>query len=309
LVDVSGVIEKFRAYAPLRRSPELFRQVKLGEYGTDVVWPDAIDMSADLLWHLSQEQSGATMSAEDFRGWRERQGYTLDAAAKALGISRRMLAYYESGDHPIPASLRWRQRRWRPDRLIGGQWRNALRSSTVRPLRLFGLSYRLRATLFPEEQWEPVVGFLTVRPETAFSKHSLGAGIPSFCVEPTKIQRRLNMTDERWPDALPSKIFGNDHNPYTCVKRIKNQHACWQHACSGYPNVSRDTPRLHQFEQILVILWTTNMWLEANSVLPPSKITAPGPGHRQQSLYGEHSWSLAYARIGTRSSAAFGAAD
>lgn len=102
LIDVSGVIEKFRVYAPLRQSPGLFRRVTLGEYGTDVVWPGDIDMSADLLWHLAQEQSGATMSAEEFREWRERQGYTLDGAAKALGISRRMVAYYEGGERPIP---------------------------------------------------------------------------------------------------------------------------------------------------------------------------------------------------------------
>lgn len=102
LVDISGPIEKFRVYVPLRRSPELFRRVKLGEYGTDVVWSEEIDMSADMLWHLAQEQSGATMSAEEFREWRERRRYTLDAAAKALGISRRMVAYYEGGGRPIP---------------------------------------------------------------------------------------------------------------------------------------------------------------------------------------------------------------
>ncbi|HVH74657.1 MAG TPA: helix-turn-helix transcriptional regulator [Stellaceae bacterium] len=102
LVDVSASIEKFRIYEPLRHSPELFSRVKVGEYGADIIWSDEIDMSADLLWHLAQEQSGATMSAEEFSEWRERQGYTLDAAAKALGISRRMVAYYESGDRPVP---------------------------------------------------------------------------------------------------------------------------------------------------------------------------------------------------------------
>lgn len=102
VIDVSGMMESFRIYAPLRQSPELFRQVRLGEYGTDVVWTDAIDMSADTLWRLAQEQSGATMTAEAFRRWRERQGYTLDAAAQALGLSRRMVAYYEAGNRPIP---------------------------------------------------------------------------------------------------------------------------------------------------------------------------------------------------------------
>ena len=102
LIDVSGMIENFRVYAPLRNSPELFRQVRVGEYGTDVVWPDEIDMAADTLWRLAQEQSGETMTAEAFRRWRERRAYTLDEAARALGLSRRMVAYYEEGHRPIP---------------------------------------------------------------------------------------------------------------------------------------------------------------------------------------------------------------
>jgi len=37
---VSGMIQSFRVYAPLRRSPELFRQARVGEHGTDVVLTD-----------------------------------------------------------------------------------------------------------------------------------------------------------------------------------------------------------------------------------------------------------------------------
>src|ERR1700691_6174643 len=102
LIDVSSIIKSFRLYAPLRQSPELFRQVRVGEYGADVVWPDEIDMSADTLWRLAQEQTGATMSPDAFKHWRERKAYTLDAAARALGVSRRMVAYYEQGTKPIP---------------------------------------------------------------------------------------------------------------------------------------------------------------------------------------------------------------
>ena len=101
-VDVSGVIETFRLYEPLRGSPELFAQVRVGEHGTDVVWSDDIDMSADTLWRLAQEQTGAIMSPDAFKHWRERKAYTLDAAARALGVSRRMVAYYEQGTKPIP---------------------------------------------------------------------------------------------------------------------------------------------------------------------------------------------------------------
>lgn len=102
LIDVSGLIANFRIYAPLRKSSELFRQVRVGEHGTDIVWSDEIDMAADTLWRLAQEQSGATMTADAFRHWRERKAYTLTEAARALGISRRMIAYYEEGQRPIP---------------------------------------------------------------------------------------------------------------------------------------------------------------------------------------------------------------
>jgi DNA-binding transcriptional regulator YiaG len=102
LVDVSGVIATFRIYEPLRQSPELFHQVRLGEHGTDIVWTDEIDMAADTLWRLAQEQAGVTLSPEAFKQWRERKAYTLETAAEALGVSRRMVAYYEQGKKPIP---------------------------------------------------------------------------------------------------------------------------------------------------------------------------------------------------------------
>ena len=101
-VDVSGLVETYRVYAPLRQSPKLFRHVRVGEHGTDIVWTDEIDMSADTLWRLAQEQSGATMTAAAFKRWRERKAYTLDTAARALGVSRRMVAYHEQGQKPIP---------------------------------------------------------------------------------------------------------------------------------------------------------------------------------------------------------------
>ena len=102
LIDVSGMIESFRVYKPLRQSPARFREVRVGEHGTDIVWTDEIDMAADTLWRLAQEQAGTTMTADAFRHWRERKAYTLDEAAQALGISRRMVAYYEGGNRPIP---------------------------------------------------------------------------------------------------------------------------------------------------------------------------------------------------------------
>ena len=105
LVDVSGLVGAFRVYAPLCENQALFRQVRVGEHGTDVAWTDEIDMAADTLWRLAQEQSGETLTATAFRAWRERKAYTLDGAAQALGLSRRMVAYYEQGEKPIPRTV------------------------------------------------------------------------------------------------------------------------------------------------------------------------------------------------------------
>jgi DNA-binding transcriptional regulator YiaG len=104
-IDVAGPIEAFRLFAPLRADPALFAAVEVGEYGTHVAWSDEIDMAATTLWRLAQEQSGATLSAAEFRRWRERQTHTLDTAAKALGVSRRMVAYYDRGEKPIPRTV------------------------------------------------------------------------------------------------------------------------------------------------------------------------------------------------------------
>jgi predicted transcriptional regulator len=66
------------------------------------VWTNEIDIATDTLWRLAQEQAGTTMTADAFRHWRERKAYTIEEAAQALGISRRMVAYYEGCNRPIP---------------------------------------------------------------------------------------------------------------------------------------------------------------------------------------------------------------
>ena len=105
MVDVSGLIETFRVFTPLRSDRGLFAAVKVGEYGAHIAWNDDMDMAASTLWRLAQEQSGATMTAEAFRRWRESRAFTLETAARALGVSRRMLAYYEQGQKPVPRTI------------------------------------------------------------------------------------------------------------------------------------------------------------------------------------------------------------
>jgi DNA-binding transcriptional regulator YiaG len=105
VIDLSSIIGAFKVFAPLRTNSGLFPQVHVGEHGADIVWNDDIDMANDTLWRLAQEQSGATMTAEAFQEWRKRHAFTLDTAATALGLSRRMVAYYEQGKKPIPRTV------------------------------------------------------------------------------------------------------------------------------------------------------------------------------------------------------------
>jgi DNA-binding XRE family transcriptional regulator len=93
--------------APLIEPPaaERFASLTVGEYGAHVAWSDEIDMAATTLWRLAQQQSGATITAQAFRRWRERKAYTLDTAAQALGVSRRIVAYYDRGTRPIPRTV------------------------------------------------------------------------------------------------------------------------------------------------------------------------------------------------------------
>ena len=44
-------------------------------------------------------------TAEEITEWMQRNGLTQTAAAEALGISRRMLLYYLTGEKPVPRTV------------------------------------------------------------------------------------------------------------------------------------------------------------------------------------------------------------
>ncbi|WP_431856852.1 DUF2442 domain-containing protein [Azospirillum sp.] len=104
-VDLSTLIAKGRYLAPLQ-DPAVFRAAQVGEWGWSVEWPNGIDLSSHQLWRWAGEQKGDFMPADDFRAWMERNGMSLSKAADALGLSRRMVAYYASGERPVPKTVR-----------------------------------------------------------------------------------------------------------------------------------------------------------------------------------------------------------
>ena len=61
-------------------------------------------MRADRLWEMSLEQNGH-LDAFEFIRWRWRHGLSLSDAAEALGLSRRQVAYYASGERAVPRTV------------------------------------------------------------------------------------------------------------------------------------------------------------------------------------------------------------
>jgi hypothetical protein len=101
-ISLAGVLRQ-KAFAALK-DEKLFVRVELGDWGHSVVWPGDIELSADSLWRLTLQALGRADSLE-FLDWRTRHGLSLSAAAEALGISRRMVAYYSSGDREVPRTV------------------------------------------------------------------------------------------------------------------------------------------------------------------------------------------------------------
>lgn len=103
-VDLVDWIETTEALQAIK-DPALFSRVRIGFAGRSVDWiKDELDLGADNLRNLAVEQAGG-IGHERIWNWLHDTGLTLEQAAEALGISRRMLIYYRDGEKPIPRSI------------------------------------------------------------------------------------------------------------------------------------------------------------------------------------------------------------
>ena len=102
-------IDTTQALAALK-DKTLFAQVRVGFGGHSVDWvedagvEDQLDLGADNLRNLAIEQAGG-IGHERIWGWLHESGLTLEQAAEALGISRRMLIYYRDGEKQVPRAI------------------------------------------------------------------------------------------------------------------------------------------------------------------------------------------------------------
>lgn len=104
-VDLTDLITHHAILSPLT-DPAIFATAAVGEWGGSVIWndDDNLELAADNLRARAIEQAGG-YSHERVWNWMARHNLTLEAAAEALGLSRRMLAYYRSGAKPVPRTV------------------------------------------------------------------------------------------------------------------------------------------------------------------------------------------------------------
>jgi hypothetical protein len=99
--------------APLQ-DPAVFAAVTVGDWGHSLAWPGEIELGADSLWHETLTATGRA-DTRAFLEWRLRHGLSLAKAAEALGLARRTVAYYSSGQRPIPKAILLACRGWETD--------------------------------------------------------------------------------------------------------------------------------------------------------------------------------------------------
>jgi hypothetical protein len=115
-VDLAGWLKQ-PAFAALR-DPAAFARVEVGDWGHSLAWPSGVEIGADSLW-LETLSASRGQDARDFLEWRLRHGLSLSKAAAALGLSRRMVAYYSNGEKPVPRTVLLACRGWETDAARG----------------------------------------------------------------------------------------------------------------------------------------------------------------------------------------------
>lgn len=112
-LDLAPLVQQYSAFAPLKNA-DVFAQMRTDDWGHALEWPDGLDMGADRLYELSREQAGLP-TASQFNAWMAQHHLSLTDAAKALGMTRRMMSHYRTGSRPIPKVVMLACKGWAAD--------------------------------------------------------------------------------------------------------------------------------------------------------------------------------------------------
>ncbi|MDP2831902.1 MAG: helix-turn-helix transcriptional regulator [Pseudomonadota bacterium] len=110
-IDLSRLIADLAGLAGLADA-DTFAAAAVGEDGWSLIWPNGEEIGTDTLWRMAREQAGEATPIDEFSAWRVRNRLSQADAALALGITRRMVAYYEAGRYLIPRMVGLACRGW-----------------------------------------------------------------------------------------------------------------------------------------------------------------------------------------------------
>jgi len=112
-VDMSGIIYRYKVFAPLRENPKLFRAVKRIDRGFGIAWTSELDYSAQSLRRLADEQR--PMSGVELRSFETENKLTAADTAAVLDIGvRTVKAYRRAAKLPVPIAIAIRAMRAEP---------------------------------------------------------------------------------------------------------------------------------------------------------------------------------------------------
>lgn len=103
VVDFKPLFDESPGLAPLRDPAAFAGATLIAGEGWAVVWPTLdLQIGADTLWLDAQAQQAVDENSRVFAQWRARNGLSLAAAAKALGLTTRTISAYGTGARPVP---------------------------------------------------------------------------------------------------------------------------------------------------------------------------------------------------------------
>jgi len=102
-LDFAPLLAESPGLAALRDEAAFAKAIVIAGEGWAVVWPEHdIQIGADTLWLDGQAQNAPDENSRIFAQWRARNGLSLAAAAKALGMTTRTISAYGTGARPVP---------------------------------------------------------------------------------------------------------------------------------------------------------------------------------------------------------------
>lgn len=105
-IDLVEWLHKSAWFAPVLNTPAVWPTIRTGAWGGYIEWEGCeMEIPSSTLWRLHMEQTGEAMRREEFEAWLERHKLSLTRAGETLGLSRRMVTYYKTGEKIIPRTV------------------------------------------------------------------------------------------------------------------------------------------------------------------------------------------------------------